>query len=286
MATISQIDKMKLETLFDMKGGYVCDFSNNSLQRFINNSISKDIYDSKYDVYGTSKANRLRAFWEIESDNIVGKLIEEMLLYFETRKTINKQDIDEHSKKLVKECLDIAHKLQGKGKEKIQKSENIESFLKKEVDEISISLLRIDGSVSAILEQRILEVKKCLQSDAALSAIFLCGSILEGILLSVATMNAREFNQSSSSPKNKDTGKVKQFHEWSLNNLIDVAYDLGFIGLDVQKYSHSLRDFRNYIHPYQQMSSGFNPDMHTAKISWQVLKATISDLNDKSKYII
>ncbi len=283
MATISQLDKMKLETLFDMKGGYVCDFSNNSLQRFINNSVGKDIYDSNYDIYGNSKANRLRAFWEIESDNIIGKLIEEMLLYFETSKTINKQDLDVHSKKLVKECFDIAYKLQGKEKEKIKKSENVESFLKKEVDEISISLLRIDGSVSAILEQRILEVKKCLQADAALSAIFLCGSILEGILLSVATMNIKEFNQSNSSPKNKGTGKVKQFHEWSLNNLIDVAYDLGFIGLDVQKYSHSLRDFRNYIHPYQQMSSGFNPDMHTAKISWQVLKASINDLYEKVK---
>ncbi len=283
MSAISQIDKIKLETLLDMKGGYVSDFSNNSLQRFINNSVGKDIYDSKYDIYGTSKANRLRAFWEIESDNTVGKLTEEMLLYYETRKTINNQDIDDHTKKLYKECIEIAYRLQGKNKERIEKSENIESFLKKEVDEISINLLKIDGSVSTILEQRIQEVKKCLQANAALSAIFLCGSILEGILLSIATTNAKEFNQSNSSPKNKETGKVKQFHEWSLNNLIDVAYDLGFIGLDVQKYSHSLRDFRNYIHPYQQMSSGFNPDMHTAKISWQVLKATINDLYVKVK---
>lgn len=42
-----------------------------------------------------------------------------------------------------------------------------------------------------------------------------------------------------------------------------------------------LRDFRNYIHPYEQWSSGFNPDEHTALISWQVLKAAIHDLSGK-----
>lgn len=26
--------------------------------------------------------------------------------------------------------------------------------------------------------------------------------------------------------------KAKQFHEWSLNNFIEVAYDIGYIGLD------------------------------------------------------
>ena len=87
---------------------------------------------------------------------------------------------------------------------------------------------------------------------------FLCGNILEGILLGVAKENPKQFNQSSVCPKHKETDKVKQFHEWSLNNFVEVAHDIGFIGLDVKTYSHSLRDFRNYIHPYEQMSSGFN----------------------------
>ena len=64
-----------------------------------------------------------------------------------------------------------------------------------------------------------------------------------------------------------------------MSNFIDVSHKLGFLGLDVKKYSHSLRDFRNYIHPYQQMASRFNPDIETAKISWQVLKAAIIDLS-------
>lgn len=89
----------------------------------------------------------------------------------------------------------------------------------------------------------------------------------------------KEFNQSKSSPKDIE-GKVKQFQDWTLSNYIDVAYDVGLLMKDVRKFSHSLRDFRNYIHPYAQVSSGFNPDKHTATICWQVLKAAIYQLTE------
>ena len=79
-------------------------------------------------------------------------------------------------------------------------------------------------------------------------------------------------------PQNNKDGKVKQFPDWTLNNFIDVAHEVGLLAEDVKKYSHTLRDFRNYIHPYEQMSSGFNPDKYTAKISWQVLKVALFQL--------
>ena len=72
---------------------------------------------------------------------------------------------------------------------------------------------------------------------------------------------------------------MKPFHEWTLSRLIDVARDVGLIECDVQKFSHSMRDFRNYIHPFEQASSGFSPSMHTAKISLQVLKVAIHQVN-------
>ncbi len=86
-----------------------------------------------------------------------------------------------------------------------------------------------------------------------------------------------------SSPKDKN-GKVKNLSNWTLSNLIDVAYENRLLKEDVKKFSHSLRDFRNYIHPYQQVSSRFNPDEHTAKICWQVLITAIFQItNNKSE---
>jgi len=155
---------------------------------------------------------------------------------------------------------------------------NEEDFLKIEIEEISIDKIGIDNTVIEVLNSRLEEIKKCLSLKAPLAVIFLCGSTLEGILLGMALKYPKEFNQSSSSPKNSDN-KVKRFHEWTLNDFINVAYELGFLKEDVKKFSHSLRDFRNYIHPFQQVSSRFSPDEHTARISWQVLRAAIFQLS-------
>ena len=76
MANILQIEKLKLEKIFSMAGGYVLDFSNSSFQRFICDIIKLDINNSKYEKYRSSKANRLRTLWEIEADSIVGKITE------------------------------------------------------------------------------------------------------------------------------------------------------------------------------------------------------------------
>jgi hypothetical protein len=279
MAEIKQSEKLMLEKLFRMGGGYVLDFSNDSFQQFIFDTTKINIYQNKFAVNGSSKAKLLRAFWQLESDINVGKVIKELIEYWSTEKILNNSEIQMDEDKLSKECLKISNRLLGVKSEEINKeASTINEFLNKEFKEISLYKLNIDSSVTDILNKRLIEINKGIQSESPLSVIIMCGSVLEGILLGVATSKMKEFNQSNSSPKNKDTGKVLPFHNWTLSNFIDVAHNIGILGLDVKKFSHSLRDFRNYIHPYEQISSGFNPDIDTAKISWQVLKAGISDL--------
>lgn len=155
-----------------------------------------------------------------------------------------------------------------------------DEFLKKEFKEVSISSLKLDCKITGIIEQRLKEIKKCLNSKVALGCIFLCGSTLEGILLGIASNNSQKFNTAISSPKDK-SGKVLQFHQWALSNFIDVARETGFIGEDVKKFSHALRDFRNYIHPYEQAIKQFNPDEYTAKLCWHVLEIAILQISKK-----
>lgn len=154
-----------------------------------------------------------------------------------------------------------------------------QEFLAKDFGTIEWNQLNIENALLPVIKQRVEEISTCLKNNAALSVIFLCGSTLEGLLLNVARVHPREFNTSASAPL-KDQ-KVKPLQEWTLDNLINVAYEVGFIDLDVKKFSHVLRDFRNYIHPYEQMARNFNPTIETAKISAQVLKAAISQLGHK-----
>lgn len=155
-------------------------------------------------------------------------------------------------------------------------SEN--DFLNKEIEEIKFPSDFFDNDLIAVLTERIAEIKKTLNNDAPLATIFLLGSSLEGIFLAVATKFPRSFNSAHCAPVDKE-GKVKNFAQWTLNNFIEVAFSIGIIEEDVKKFSHCLRDFRNYIHPYEQRMRKFSPDINTAKICFQVLKAAVLQIN-------
>jgi hypothetical protein len=144
--------------------------------------------------------------------------------------------------------------------------------------EISLEEIGLEPDITNTINLRLNEIKKCIDADSPLAVIFLSGSTLEGILLGVALNHKEQFNKSKASPKDKE-GKVKKFQQWTLNDLIDVSYDLGILKEDVKRHSHELREFRNYIHVYEQVKSGFNPDLNTAKISWQVLNAAIFQIS-------
>ncbi len=160
--------------------------------------------------------------------------------------------------------------------------ETEDDFLKKEFAEISFNgLLPIPG-VQNIVEERLDELKRCLNVNAPLSAIFLTGSILEAVLLSIATSNASMFCKARAAQKDSH-GNVKQITDWRLESLINVAKELGYLKEDVHKFCHVVRDFRNYIHPFEQNARQFSPDINTAKICLQVLKGAIAQINAKLK---
>lgn len=81
MSDLSNIEKRGLEKLFGMGSGYVLDFSNRTFEEFVLDCTGKSIYDSKYDNGSGSKANRLRAFWAVEPNYIVSKLLGDLLQY-------------------------------------------------------------------------------------------------------------------------------------------------------------------------------------------------------------
>lgn len=276
MAKLTPIEMQKFEALLGMSGGYVLNFSNLDFSRFINHTVQLNIESGKYDTYGTSKAKRLKRLWEIENDSVVGKLLEALVEYYHAQLEMSQSTINKVSERIENDCMIISLKLQGKELDK-SASISIPDFLSIEIDEIDIKEFQLPSNLTVVLEQRIAEIKIGLKHNAPLSVIFHCGSLLEGLLLNIATQHPAKFNQAKSALKDK-TGKVRPFYEWSLNGLIDTANELGFLGLDVKKHSHGLKDFRNYIHPFEQMATGFSPDRHTAEIAWKVLKAAMHDL--------
>lgn len=111
MANLSSIEKIKLEKLFEMGGGYVLDFSNRTFQEFFMDNFGINIYESKYEYESGSKANRLRAFWNKEPNNIVGKLISDLLEYWKAQKLVGLYEISPAEQNIADECNKIAERL-------------------------------------------------------------------------------------------------------------------------------------------------------------------------------
>lgn len=276
MSNLTNFQKQIFEKLFNMKSGYVLDFSNNSFQEFIKTSVNVDIFDKKYEKLcdeleynNCSKANRLRCFWNVESDPIVYKLLKELLEYYEYIYDGHKDS------KLLKRAKSLVNN----SKKSIKSISNDEEiFLKQEFKVIDISSLGLEDSLVPIINSRIEEIKICLDNNAPLSSIFLIGSTLEGILWGFASRYPEKYGRAKSAPKEKN-GKVKTIDKWNLNDFINVSYEIGCLEKDVKQFSHHLRNFRNYIHPKQQLKDEFYPNNHTALICEQVLKAAIYELS-------
>ncbi len=84
MGALSIKQKTILETVLDMKGGFVLDFSNASFEQFFED-LGIDIFDERYANIGTSKANRLRAFWQLANKNEIAKSVLAFCEYIQTK---------------------------------------------------------------------------------------------------------------------------------------------------------------------------------------------------------
>lgn len=111
MSSLTSIEKLKLEKFFGMSSGYVLDFSNRTIQEFVAENASRDIYDSKYAYGSGSKANRIRAFWDKEPGPVVGKLLTDMLEYWKAGKLMRYEKINPPEQALHDECLRIAERI-------------------------------------------------------------------------------------------------------------------------------------------------------------------------------
>ena len=90
MSSLKSYEKIIFEKLFD-RGGYVLDFNDRTFAEFFR-EFSININLPKYQINGTSKMKRLRAFWEIEPDTIVGNVFDGLLKCAEAIQPVSEAD--------------------------------------------------------------------------------------------------------------------------------------------------------------------------------------------------
>lgn len=105
MSDLSRSECRKLEQLFGMSSGYVLSFSDRTFGEFFD-EYRVEIDAPQYKVKGTSKANRMRTFWMIDGNHLVGRAITGLIDYgFETN------SFGDSSSLLIDDCRKIVQRL-------------------------------------------------------------------------------------------------------------------------------------------------------------------------------
>ena len=270
MATnqIDNLTRQKLEQLFEMSGGYVLDFSNASFASFVETCLGFDPYDR----HTGSKAVVLRQIWLQEPMSDVAKLNLELLERWHMNKLAANQKVTSFEEATYSELKSTF------GQHAASASPASLEFLTKDFGEVDLAALPSELTSQQVVQARLAEIERCLAAEAPLAVIFLVGSTLEGLLLELAKAHPLDYTSSQAAPKAQ--GKPKPLDTWTLAELITVSRALGIIGEDVLKHADHVRNFRNYIHPRQQLRENFEPRIVTAQIAQHVLVAALIDLKD------
>jgi hypothetical protein len=105
MSDLSGSERRKLEKLLGMGGGYVLNFSDRTFGDFFD-EYRVEIDTERYRVRGTSKANRMRTFWELDGNHVVGRTIGALIDY-----AAEDQCFGDSNPDLIESCRKIAQRL-------------------------------------------------------------------------------------------------------------------------------------------------------------------------------
>ncbi|MCR9161168.1 MAG: abortive infection family protein [Nannocystaceae bacterium] len=113
MAELARKELRTLEKVFELGNGYVSAVfdSNTDMDDFFVDEFGVELYDGeKYSAFGTSKANRLRAYWDLHSDAEVGRCVLAML-----KRRAERSVGEDEDKALVEQAEAVARRLLGPG---------------------------------------------------------------------------------------------------------------------------------------------------------------------------
>lgn len=147
MSSLTPVEKRAFEKLFGMESGYVLDFTNTSFDNLFLDILGISIYQDKYAKYGESKAKRLRSFWDAEPDERVGRILAELIKFYDLNVA---EEVKAKEKDVYQKCQRKVQQLLG---QPVNVGELTEAqFLSQDYSAISLNRLDIDGSLVPIFK--------------------------------------------------------------------------------------------------------------------------------------
>jgi hypothetical protein len=130
-----------------------------------------------------------------------------------------------------------------------------------------------DPDLRTILQRDYSEIQRAFVTKCWKSVIILSGGAIEAILLDLLQKNSGKAKSSAKAPKHADLSR------WDLKDLICVSVDCSLVSSSVEKLSDPVREFRNLIHPGNELRNKLRFDTEEARIALEVLNIVHRELS-------
>ena len=131
----------------------------------------------------------------------------------------------------------------------------------------------IDLELRKVIERDYAEIQRGYIGECWKSVIILSGGAIEALLTDRLLRDPERARAASKAPREPDIKK------WDLAHVIDVSLQLQFVTSGVEKLSHSVREYRNLVHPGNEIRNNLKFGAEEAKIALEVLHIVWRDLS-------
>jgi hypothetical protein len=140
--------------------------------------------------------------------------------------------------------------------------------------------LLCDQQTADALARRITETRVAQSGGAHTLALIGIGSIVEGLLLALLLERDEDVRRNGI-PDTERPGKRVPADFAPMKLLIDIAHQRGWIQLDAKNFMHTVRDFRNFVHPRKEWTHQPDFDGDSVRLCWAPVHAIINDLEQR-----
>jgi hypothetical protein len=138
------------------------------------------------------------------------------------------------------------------------------------IEQMNLAFIR-DEKLRKVLDRDALELQLVFHAKGWKSTIILAGGVIEGILTDLL-LHCPEAAKAKCAPRKSDITR------WTLHEMLSVALELNQVQPAVGRLSHSVREYRNLIHPGMEIRENLTFGSEEAEIALQVLQILIREM--------
>jgi hypothetical protein len=128
-----------------------------------------------------------------------------------------------------------------------------------------------------VLLRDISDAARCYAHGVWKSCVVLCGGAVEGILTALLEGRSRRQVDTAYAQLRRNQSHTA-LARYTLEDKVDVAEQLGILVKGSASYSHGVRNYRNYVHPAEELRIGYPLGQRDARIALELVLKILDEV--------